>query len=157
MLTKLEHILLLMGFQPQPAVFKWNTIQTSLDKSVVKRPSPITAPPSAFAAMLERHSSFCTEMMRWPHLSRWDQLRMVVGVAVFSALSTVFTSRLWRLMMDQTQFQSQFRIVGFSSGFVYSSLGLIIIRRTISTAAFAAHYLVQFCTGLWAVRFLLRA
>jgi hypothetical protein len=75
MLTKLEHILLLMGFQPQPAVFKWNTIQTSLDKSVVKRPSPITAPPSAFAAMLERHSSFCTEMMRWPHLSRWDQLR----------------------------------------------------------------------------------
>jgi len=38
--------------------------------------APLTnhCPPSAFAAMLERHSSFCTEMMRWPHLSRWDQL-----------------------------------------------------------------------------------
>jgi hypothetical protein len=45
MLTKLEHILLLMRFHPQAAVFKWNTIQASLGKSAVKRPSRITANP----------------------------------------------------------------------------------------------------------------
>jgi hypothetical protein len=46
MLTKLEHILLLIKLQPQAAVFKWNTIQASLGKSAVKRPSRITAKPS---------------------------------------------------------------------------------------------------------------
>ena len=102
-----------MRFQPQPAVFKWNTIQTSLDKSAVKRPSRITAPPRR---LLRCWSGTLHSALRWwgGRISRDGiNLRMVVGVAVFSALSTVFTSRLWRLMMDQTQFQSQCRILGF--------------------------------------------
>ena len=70
-------------------------------------PLPNHCQPPAFAAMLERHSSFCTEVAA--SLAMGSTLGWCRRGS-FSALSTVFTSRL---MMDQTQFQSQFRILGF--------------------------------------------
>jgi hypothetical protein len=60
---------------------------------------------------------------------------IVVGVAVFS----LFTCRLLKLLIDQTEFQPQF----LAFQICLLTQGLIIIQR-ISTAALPTFYFVQF-------------
>jgi hypothetical protein len=94
-------------------------------------PLPNHCQPPAFAAMLERQSSFCREMMRWPYLRNG----IVVGVAVFFAL---YLSP-FKALIDQTEFQPQFltfQIFCLLTGPNHNS--------RISTAALPTFYFVQF-------------